>query len=176
MQKLQPQLKAINDKYKNIKINDPRKAEQNQEVMALYKKEGVNPVGGCLPMFIQLPFLYAFYNVLSISIELRHAPWLWVSDLSTPGNLTDPPAADRDDHHSILDAEDDAGGGCGPQSAEDDDVHAADFRVYVSIIFPSGLVLYYLTGNLVGIVFQLVVNRFMPVPTPPPTPPAKAPG
>ena len=74
MQKLQPQIKAINDKYKNIKINDPRKAEQNQEVMALYKKEGVNPVGGCLPMLIQLPFLYAFYRVLSIAIELRHAP------------------------------------------------------------------------------------------------------
>ena len=71
MQKLQPQLKAINDKYKNIKINDPRKAEQNQEVMALYKSQGVNPVGGCLPLVLQLPFFYAFYKVLSISIQLR---------------------------------------------------------------------------------------------------------
>lgn len=56
MQRLQPQIKAINDKYKNISLRDPKKAEQNQEVMALYKQEGVNPVGGCLPMVIQLPF------------------------------------------------------------------------------------------------------------------------
>ena len=50
--------------------------------MALYKSEGVNPVGGCLPLLVQMPFLYAFYRVLSIAIELRHAPWLWVTDLS----------------------------------------------------------------------------------------------
>ena len=87
MQKLQPQIQAINAKYKNISIRDPKKAEQNQEVMALYKKEGVNPVGGCLPMIIQLPFLYAFYRVLSIAIEFRHAPWLWVKDLSEPEML-----------------------------------------------------------------------------------------
>ena len=52
--------------------------------MDLYKKEGVNPVGGCLPLVLQLPFFYAFYKVLNISIDLRHAPWLWVSDLSQP--------------------------------------------------------------------------------------------
>ena len=55
--------------------------------MALYKKEGVNPVGGCLPMLMQLPFFYAFYRVLNIAIELRHAPWLWVTDLSAPETL-----------------------------------------------------------------------------------------
>ncbi len=87
MQKLQPQIQAINAKYKNISIRDPKKAEQNQEVMDLYKREGVNPVGGCLPMIIQLPFFYAFYRVLSIAIELRHAPWLWVPDLSSPEAL-----------------------------------------------------------------------------------------
>src|SRR5207245_1222017 len=78
MQRLQPQIAAINAKYKNIGMRDPRKAEQNQEMMDLYKREGVNPVGGCVPMLIQLPFLYAFYKVLSISIEMRGANWLWV--------------------------------------------------------------------------------------------------
>ncbi len=53
--------------------------------MALYKKEGVNPAGGCLPMLLQIPVLFAFYSLLSIAIELRHAPWmLWVKDLSAP--------------------------------------------------------------------------------------------
>ena len=55
--------------------------------MDLYKKEGVNPVGGCLPMLLQLPFFYAFYRVLNIAIELRHAPWLWVPDLSSAETL-----------------------------------------------------------------------------------------
>ena len=87
MQKIQPQVKLINERFKNVKINDPRKAQQNQEVMDLYKREGINPLGGCLPMIIQLPFLYAFYRVLSIAIELRHAPWLWVTDLSAPETL-----------------------------------------------------------------------------------------
>ena len=87
MQKLQPQIQAINAKYKNIGMRDPKKAEQNQEVMELYKREGVNPVGGCLPLVVQLPFFYAFYRVLSIAIELRHAPWLWVPDLSSPETL-----------------------------------------------------------------------------------------
>ena len=55
--------------------------------MELYKKEGVNPMGGCLPMLIQLPILYAFYRVLAVTIELRGAHWLWVTDLSQPEQL-----------------------------------------------------------------------------------------
>src|SRR6266404_1069507 len=82
MQKLAPQVKAIQERYKKYKMNDPKKAEMNEEVMALYKKEGVNPLGGCLPMLIQLPFLYGFYRVLSQAVEMRHAAWMWVPDLS----------------------------------------------------------------------------------------------
>jgi YidC/Oxa1 family membrane protein insertase len=84
MQKIAPQIKALQEKYKKYKLNDPRRAEQNEELAALYKREGVNPVGGCLPMIIQLPFLYAFYAMLRIAIELRHANWLWVKDLASP--------------------------------------------------------------------------------------------
>ncbi|MCU1293463.1 MAG: protein translocase subunit yidC [Bryobacterales bacterium] len=174
MQRLQPQIKAINDRYKNVKLNDPRKAEQNQEVMALYKQEGVNPVGGCLPMLIQMPFLYAFYRVLSIAIELRHAPWLWVTDLSAPETLPIhllpiilvvtqfmtqkmTPAAGVDPNQQRM-------------------------MLFMPIMFgfmfyslSSGLVLYYLTSNLVGVTQQLIINRFMPTAPAPAVSPAKAP-
>ncbi len=78
MKKLQPQLTALREKYKK----DPQR--MNQEMMKLYKEHKVNPLGGCLPMLLQLPFFVALYNVLSVSIELRQAPFLsfWIKDLS----------------------------------------------------------------------------------------------
>jgi len=82
MQRVAPQIKAIQEKYKKYKLNDPRKAPMQEEISALYKKEGVNPAGGCLPMLIQLPFLYAYYQMLRIALDLRHAHWLWIHDLS----------------------------------------------------------------------------------------------
>ena len=82
MQVLQPEMTKINEKYKGIGMSDPRAANKQQEMMDLYKKHGVNPVGGCIPLLIQMPFIYAFYKVLAVSIELRHASWLWVGDLS----------------------------------------------------------------------------------------------
>ncbi|HEY6250854.1 MAG TPA: YidC/Oxa1 family insertase periplasmic-domain containing protein, partial [Candidatus Angelobacter sp.] len=82
MQKIQPQVKAITEKYKRYSLTDPRRAQMQQEMSALYKKEGVNPVGGCFPMLLQLPFLYAFYSVLGNAIDLRQASWIWIHDLS----------------------------------------------------------------------------------------------
>ena len=87
MQKIQPQVQSINDKYKRYKLTDPRQAEKNRELQDLYKREGVNPLGGCLPNLIQLPFLWAFYTMLGSAIELRHAGWLWITDLSSPSHL-----------------------------------------------------------------------------------------
>ncbi|MGH9539374.1 MAG: membrane protein insertase YidC [Terriglobales bacterium] len=84
MQKVAPQIKAIQEKYKKYSMRDPRKQEMNQEVSALYKAEGVNPVGGCLPMVIQMPFLFAYYSMLGAALDLRHASWLWIHDLSSP--------------------------------------------------------------------------------------------
>jgi YidC/Oxa1 family membrane protein insertase len=84
MQKVAPQIKAIQEKYKKYSMRDPRKQEMNQEVSALYKAEGVNPVGGCLPMVIQMPFLFAYYSMLGAALDLRQAPWLWIHDLSSP--------------------------------------------------------------------------------------------
>ena len=84
MQRVAPQIKAIQEKYKKYGMRDPRKAAMNEEVAALYKTEGVNPAGGCLPLLIQMPFLFAYYRMLSTAVELRHAPWLWIHDLSSP--------------------------------------------------------------------------------------------
>lgn len=84
MQKVQPQIRAIQEKYKKYKISDPRRGEMNKEVSEVYKQEGVNPIGGCVPMLLQMPFLIAFYTMLGVAIELRHASWLWVNDLSSP--------------------------------------------------------------------------------------------
>ncbi|HEY7303185.1 MAG TPA: membrane protein insertase YidC [Bryobacteraceae bacterium] len=174
MQKLQPQIQAINAKYKGISMRDPRKAEQNQEVMALYKREGVNPVGGCLPMLVQIPFFYAFYRVLSIAIELRHAPWLWVPDLSSAESLP---------IHLlpiILIATQFYSQKLTPAAGVDPNQQR--MMMFMPLMFgfmfyfaSAGLVLYWLTSNLVGIAQQLIINRFMPTPAPPPAPPPKAP-
>ena len=87
MQVAQPEVAKIKEKYKNIGLRDPRKQQENEEVMALYKKHGANPMGGCVPMLLQIPFFIAFYKVLSVTIEMRHAHWLWVTDLSSPEQL-----------------------------------------------------------------------------------------
>jgi YidC/Oxa1 family membrane protein insertase len=88
MQKAQPRLQDINKKYEKYSLRDQEKQQQKQkEIMAVYKEEGFNPAGGCLPMLLQLPLLWAFYAVLANTIELRHAPWMWIRDLSAPDPL-----------------------------------------------------------------------------------------
>jgi YidC/Oxa1 family membrane protein insertase len=83
MQKLQPKMNAIRDKYKKAKSDAAQRQKMNDELMKLYQAEGYNPMSGCFPILLQLPILVAFYNVLSRSIELRHAPFvLWITDLS----------------------------------------------------------------------------------------------
>jgi YidC/Oxa1 family membrane protein insertase len=82
MQRVAPQIKSIQEKYKKYSLRDPRKAAMNEEIQAIYKREGVNPAGGCLPMLIQFPFLIAYYRMLGAAIDLRHAHWLWIRDLS----------------------------------------------------------------------------------------------
>jgi YidC/Oxa1 family membrane protein insertase len=83
MQEVQPEVKAIQDRYKNLKMSDPARAKMNQEMMALYKERGVNPASGCVPMLLTLPVLFAFYSMLSVAIELRGAPFIGqIHDLS----------------------------------------------------------------------------------------------
>jgi YidC/Oxa1 family membrane protein insertase len=83
MQELQPQLKAIQDRYANLKVTDPARQKMNTEVMNLYRERGVNPASGCVPMLLTLPVLLAFYSLLSQAIELRGAEFgWWIKDLS----------------------------------------------------------------------------------------------
>ena len=84
MMRLQPKVDAIKKRYANLKMNDPKRAEMNTEMMALYKTENVNMYGGCLPMLLQMPLFFAYYRVLQNAVELRQAHWLWLPDLSQP--------------------------------------------------------------------------------------------
>jgi YidC/Oxa1 family membrane protein insertase len=83
MQELQPQVKAIQDRYAKLKATDPAKQKMNQELMALYRERGVNPASGCVPILLTMPVLLAMWALLQTSIELRGAPWFgWIRDLS----------------------------------------------------------------------------------------------
>jgi YidC/Oxa1 family membrane protein insertase len=83
MQAIQPEMKAIQDRYKNLKVTDPARQKMNTEVMNLYRERGVNPASGCVPMLLTMPVLLAFYSLLSMSIELRGAPFgWWIQDLA----------------------------------------------------------------------------------------------
>ena len=159
MQRLQPQIKAIQEKYKQYKIKDPRKQEMQRETMALYKKHGVNPLGGCLPMLLQLPFFIGFYRVLISSIEMRQAPWIWwIQDLSSPESFS----------IKVLPLL-----MCGTQfllqkmsPSTSPDPTQQKIMMFMPVMFlfffwglSSGLVLYWLTGNLVGIAQQMYINR-----------------
>jgi YidC/Oxa1 family membrane protein insertase len=158
MQALKPQIDIINAKYKNIGIRDPKKADQNQEVMALYKKYGVNPLGGCVPMLIQLPFFIAFYKVFNVSVEMRGANWLWVTDLSQPETLP---------IHIlpiIMIASQFLMQKMTPQATADPNQQRMMMLMplifgFMFYNFASGLVLYYLTSNLVSVGQQWFFNH-----------------
>ena len=150
MQALQPQIAAINDKFKGIGMRDPRKADQNQEVMELYKKYGVNPMGGCVPMVLQIPFFIAFYKVFTVSVAMRGTSWLWVTDLSQPEHLAIKvlPLAMIASQFVMQKMT--------PNTSTDPNQQRMMMIMplvfgFMFYNFSSGLVLYYLTSNLVGI-------------------------
>ena len=82
MQRVAPHIKSIQEKYKKYSMRDPRKQAMNEEIAAVYKEHGVNPAAGCLPLLIQMPFLFAYYRMLGVALDLRFAHWLWIKDLS----------------------------------------------------------------------------------------------
>jgi YidC/Oxa1 family membrane protein insertase len=158
MQALKPQIDAINAKYKGMSVRDPKKADQTAETMDLYKKHGVNPMGGCLPMVLQLPILIAFYRVFSVSVEMRGATWLWVTDLSQPETIPIRLLP------LILIATQFLTQKMMPQPGADPAQQR--MTMFMPLIFgfmfynfPSGLVLYYLTSNLVGVGLQWFFNK-----------------
>jgi YidC/Oxa1 family membrane protein insertase len=157
MQKVQPQINAIKKKYEKYSMKDPRKQEMNKEIAAIFKENSVNPAGGCLPLLIQMPFLWAFYTMLSSAIELRHAPWLWVRDLSSP-----------DVYHLLpilivvstwLMQKMTPATGMDPAQQRMMNIMMPVMLGFMSWNLAAGLGLYWMLGTVISIIQQQVMNR-----------------
>ena len=157
MAKIQPQMNAIKEKYKKYSLRDPRRQEMNTEIGALMKEEGVSPVGGCLPLIIQMPFLFAYYRMLGVALDLRHAHWLWIHDLSSRDPLFILPA--------LLVVSMIATQRMTPQAGMDPQQQKMmnwTMPLMMGFIFfnlAAGLNLYYSESNLIMIAQQAVMNR-----------------
>jgi YidC/Oxa1 family membrane protein insertase len=150
MQKLQPEMQKIREKYKNDR------ERMNREIMEMYKSKRVNPLGGCLPMIVQIPVFFALYKVLMDSIELRHAPFaLWIMDLSAKDPYYVTPL--------IMGASMFVQQKMTPTTM--DPMQAKIFMImpvvftFMFLNFPSGLVIYWLVNNLLTILQQYFINR-----------------
>ena len=157
MQRVQPQVNAIKKKYEKFSMKDPRKAEMNKEISAVFKENGVNPAGGCLPMVVQLPFLWAYYTMLGAAIELRHAPWLWIHDLSAPDPLHILPVLIV--VSTFLMQRMTPTAGMDPSQQKMMNLMMPIMLGFFSWSVASGLGLYWLLGTVIAIVQQLVMNR-----------------
>jgi len=157
MQKLQPQMKAIQEKYKKYPMRDPRRADMNAEISELYKKEGANPAGGCLPLVIQMPFLFAFYSMLGAAMELRHAPFLWLHDLSSPDKLFVLPVLIVISTLFVQKMTPNAG--MDPKQQQMMTIMMPLMLGFFSWSLASGLSLYWVVGNVIAIAQQYVMNR-----------------
>jgi YidC/Oxa1 family membrane protein insertase len=157
MMRIQPKVDAIKQRYKNLKATDPKKAEMNAEMMALYKTEGVNMYGSCLPMLVQMPLFFAYYRVLLNAVELRQAQWFWLTDLSTPDPkyilpiliivsmfliqfLTPSPGMDPAQRKMMA-------------------IMMPAIFGFTMLHFASGLALYWGTGNVINLAIQLGINQ-----------------
>ena len=157
MQKLQPQMKAIQEKYKKYPMRDPKRQEMNAEIGELYKREGVNPAGGCLPLVIQMPFLFAFYSMLGNAIELRQAPFLWLHDLSSPDKLFIMPVLIVISTYLVQKMTPNSG--MDPKQQQMMTLMMPLMIGWFSFNLPSGLSVYWIVGNVIAIVQQYIMNR-----------------
>ncbi len=165
MQRVAPEIKAIQEKYKKYSMRDPRKAEMNKEVMAIYSREGINPVGGCFQMFLQMPVWIGLNTALRYAIEMRHATWLWVLDLSAKDPYYILPVLMGVSMYLVSKMT--------PMTSTDpqQQMMMKIMPVTMAGIFmispiSSGLAVYILTSSVVGIGQQWYLNRTHPVPTP----------
>ena len=159
MQDAQPEVKAIQDRYKNMKMSDPARGKMNQEMMELYKSRGVNPASGCVPMLLTLPVLFAFYSMLSVAIELRGAPFiLQIHDLSARDPLYIWPVlmgVTMFVQQKMTPVQVD------PAQARMMLIMMPLMMTVVSYSFPSGLVLYWMMSNVLAIAQQLWTGRHL---------------
>jgi YidC/Oxa1 family membrane protein insertase len=158
MQELQPEVKAIQERYGKLKVTDPERQKMNVEMMNLYREKGVNPLSGCLPMLLTMPVLLSFYYLLSMAIEIRGAPFvLWITDLSTHDPLYVTPilmGLSMLWQQRLM-----------PTTA---DPMQQRIMLMMPVVFtffflwaPSGLVLYWLVSNVWTIGQQLVTNKII---------------
>jgi YidC/Oxa1 family membrane protein insertase len=163
MQRVAPEIKAIQEKYKKYSMRDPRKAEMNKEVMAIYSREGINPVGGCFQMFLQMPVWIGLNTALRYAIEMRHATWLWITDLSSKDPLYVLPVLMGVSMYLVSKMT--------PMTATDPQQQAmmkimpiTMAGIFMISPISSGLAVYILTSSVVGIAQQWYLNRTHPVP------------
>jgi YidC/Oxa1 family membrane protein insertase len=157
MQKIQPHMNSIKEKYKKYGMRDPRRQEMNTEIGELMKREGVSPVGGCLPLVIQMPFLFAYYSMLGSALDLRHASWMWIHDLSSADPWHILPIGIFITMLFMQRMTPQAG--MDPSQQKLMNVMMPVMMGILSYKFASGLCLYWAEGNLIAIVQQLVMNR-----------------
>jgi YidC/Oxa1 family membrane protein insertase len=158
MADLQPKVKAIRAKYKKAKSDIGQRRLMNEEMMKLYKEHGVNPAGGCLPLLIQLPVFWGVFRMLVVSVEFRHSPFVfWIQDLSVADPFYVTPI--------LMGATQFVSQKMTPTSA---DPAQAKMMLIMPVImtvfflnFQSGLVLYWLTTNVLQIGQQALMNRMM---------------
>jgi YidC/Oxa1 family membrane protein insertase len=158
MQELQPEMKAIQDRYAKLKMSDPARQKMNAELMNLYRERGVNPASGCVPMLLTMPVLFAFYAMLSVAIELRGAPFIgWIKDLSTYDPLFITPV--------FMGITQFVQTKMAPATG---DPTQQKMMLFMPLIFmtmfiwaPSGLVLYWTVSNLWAIGQQMLTNRLI---------------
>ncbi|NYF50020.1 membrane protein insertase YidC [Tunturiibacter gelidoferens] len=157
MQRIQPQMDAIKERYKKYKATDPKRNEMNVEIMKLQKDNGVNMFGGCIPTLIQMPLLFAFFSMLPKVVELRQAHWFWLPDLSS-----------ADPYHILpivmivsqfLVQFYTPSPGVDPQQQKMMAFMMPAVSGYMTWNYASGLALYWTIGNLISIGQQSVMNR-----------------
>jgi YidC/Oxa1 family membrane protein insertase len=165
MQRVAPEIKAIQEKYKKYSMRDPRKAEMNKEVMAVYSREGINPVGGCFQMFLQMPVWFGLNTALRYAIEMRHATWLWIVDLSSKDPYYILPVLMGVSMYLVSKMT--------PMTSTDpqQQMMMKIMPVSMAAIFmispiSSGLAVYILTSSVIGIAQQWYLNRTHPIPAP----------
>ena len=157
MMRIQPKAEAIKKRYAHLKATDPKRAEMNTETMALYKAEGVNMYGSCLPMLPQIPLFFAYFRVLQNAVELRQAHWFWLTDLSAPDPkyilpiliiltmfltqyITPSPGMDANQRRMMA-------------------IMMPLFMGFILLHYASGLALYWGTSNLINLALQVAVNQ-----------------
>jgi YidC/Oxa1 family membrane protein insertase len=157
MQRIQPQMNEIKEKYKKYKATDPKKNEMNAEIMKLQKDNGVNMFGGCIPTLITLPLLYAFFTMLPRVVELRQAHWLWLPDLQAPDPWHILPIVMVLSQFLVQFYT--PSPGVDPQQQKMMAFVMPAISGYFTWNYGSGLALYWAIGNLISIVQQAVMNR-----------------